>query len=79
MGQGHQPARTAAAPSLLVSEPPSHTRYRKLVTRVFSVRAVEALRSRTEEIAAQLLDELPSHADATGGSTWSSTTARCSR
>ncbi|WP_344007804.1 cytochrome P450 [Nocardioides lentus] len=53
-------------PSLLVSEPPSHTRYRKLVTRVFSVRAVEALRSRTEEIAAQLLDELPSHADAHG-------------
>ncbi|MCH1865051.1 cytochrome P450 [Nocardioides sp. CFH 31398] len=53
-------------PSLLVSEPPSHTRYRKLVTRVFSVRAVEALRARTEEIAAQLLDELGSHADARG-------------
>jgi cytochrome P450 len=45
-------------PSLLVTEPPDHTRYRKLVTRVFSVRAVERLRVRTEEIAADLLDSL---------------------
>lgn len=43
-------------PSLLVTEPPDHTRYRKLVTRVFSVRAVEQLRVRTEQIAADLLD-----------------------
>ncbi len=46
------------APSLLVSEPPDHTRYRKLVTRVFSVRAVEALRERTQQIADDLLDRL---------------------
>ncbi|MFL6173665.1 MAG: cytochrome P450 [Marmoricola sp.] len=45
-------------PSLLVTEPPDHTRYRKLVTRVFTVRAVEALRGRTEQIAHQLLDSL---------------------
>src|SRR4051794_38108740 len=45
-------------PSLLVTEPPDHTRYRKLVSRVFSVRAVERLRHRTEEIAADLLDGL---------------------
>lgn len=45
-------------PSLLVTEPPDHTRYRKLVTRVFTVRAVEQLRSRTEEIAHGLLDAL---------------------
>jgi cytochrome P450 len=48
-------------PSLLVTEPPDHTRYRKLVTRVFSVRAVENLRSRTEEIASDLLDRLAAH------------------
>ncbi len=42
-------------PSLLVTEPPDHTRYRKLVTRVFSVRAVDRLRARTEKIAAELL------------------------
>jgi cytochrome P450 len=45
-------------PSLLVTEPPAHTRYRKLVTRVFTVRAVEQLRHRTQEIADQLLDSL---------------------
>jgi cytochrome P450 len=45
-------------PSLLVTEPPDHTRYRKLVSRVFSVRAVERLRGRTQEIADQLLDSL---------------------
>ena len=43
-------------PSLLVTEPPDHTRYRKLITRVFSVRAVERLRQRTEQIASELLD-----------------------
>lgn len=46
-------------PSLLVTEPPDHTRYRKLASRVFSARAVESLRGRTEEIAAELLDTLP--------------------
>lgn len=45
-------------PSLLVTEPPDHTRYRKLVTRVFTVRAVQKLRERTEGIAAALLDDL---------------------
>ena len=45
-------------PSLLVTEPPDHTRYRKLVSRVFSVRAVERLRGRTEQIAADLLDQI---------------------
>jgi len=45
-------------PSLLVTEPPDHTRYRKLVTRVFTMRAVERLRERTEAIATELLDAL---------------------
>lgn len=45
-------------PSLLVTEPPDHTRYRRLVTRVFTARAVEKLRSRTEQIATELLDTL---------------------
>ena len=45
-------------PSLLVTEPPDHTRYRKLVSRVFSVRAVEQLRGRTEQIASDLLDRI---------------------
>ena len=45
-------------PSLLVTEPPDHTRYRKLVTRVFTARAVERLRERAEAIARELLDAL---------------------
>lgn len=45
-------------PSLLVTEPPDHTRYRKLVTRVFSVRAVEELRVRAEKVAHELLDDI---------------------
>jgi len=45
-------------PSLLVTEPPDHTRYRKLVSRVFSVRAVERLRGRARQIATELLDRI---------------------
>ena len=45
-------------PTMMHTDPPDHTRYRKLVTRVFSVRAVEKLRSRTEQIALDLLDRL---------------------
>jgi cytochrome P450 len=53
-------------PSMLVSNPPEHTRYRKLVTRAFSARAIAALRPRVEEIAEELLDEI---ASAPGGPT----------
>ena len=51
-------------PSLLVTEPPQHTRYRKLVSRVFTVRAVERLRTRAEQVAVELLDSM----DPTGSS-----------
>jgi cytochrome P450 len=47
-------------PSMLVTDPPEHTRYRKLVTRAFSARAVAAMRPRVEEIAEELLDEIAS-------------------
>lgn len=52
-------------PSLLATEPPHHTRYRRLVTRVFTNRAVQALRSRTEQIAEELLRAI--EADAAAG------------
>jgi hypothetical protein len=45
-------------PSLLSVEPPEHTRYRKLVSSVFTTRAVAALRDRVEETAKVLLDDL---------------------
>ncbi|MFT7840400.1 cytochrome P450 [Saccharothrix sp. BKS2] len=45
-------------PSLLVAEPPDHTRYRRLVTGVFTARAVEGLRGLAERTAHELLDAL---------------------
>jgi cytochrome P450 len=45
-------------PSMLAVDAPDHTRYRRLVTRAFTARRVTALRGRTEEIAAELLDSL---------------------
>jgi cytochrome P450 len=65
-------------PSLLVTEPPDHTRYRKLVTRVFSVRAVQKLEQRTEEIAAGLLDDLDKHVSESGGAPVDLVEAYCS-
>lgn len=49
-------------PSLLATDPPDHARYRKMVTGVFTKRAVERLRGRTEEIAHALLDALEPYA-----------------
>lgn len=45
-------------PSLLSVEPPEHTRYRKLVSSIFTPRAVAALRERVEQTAATLLDNV---------------------
>ena len=45
-------------PSMLVTEPPHHTRYRRLVSKVFTARAVEGLRPSVEKIAGQLLDKM---------------------
>ncbi|WP_024445622.1 cytochrome P450 [Mycolicibacterium iranicum] len=47
-------------PSLLSIEPPDHTRCRKLVSSVFTTRAVAALRDRVQQTADALLDELDS-------------------
>jgi cytochrome P450 len=43
-------------PSLLAVDPPDHTRYRKLVSKVFTPRALEGLRPRIRELAHTLLD-----------------------
>jgi cytochrome P450 len=65
-------------PSLLVTDPPDHTRYRKLVTRVFSVKAVQRLTHRTEEIAAGLLDDLDKQVSDSGGGPVDLVQAYCS-
>jgi cytochrome P450 len=43
---------------MLVVEPPDHTRYRRLVSKVFTARAVEQLRPQVQAVADELLDEL---------------------
>ncbi len=44
--------------SMLFMDPPDHTRLRGLVARAFTPRRIEALRSTTEAIAAELIDGL---------------------
>lgn len=50
-------------PSMLALDPPEHTRYRRLVARVFTPRAIAGLASRVEQVAEELLDRLPAHCD----------------
>ncbi len=44
-------------PTVLNSDPPTHTRLRSLVNRAFTPRAIEALRPHIEDVTATLLDE----------------------
>jgi len=46
-------------PMMILMDPPEHTRLRKLVSRSFTLRRMEELRPRIEEIASELLDALP--------------------
>ncbi|MFF4543988.1 cytochrome P450 [Streptomyces sp. NPDC001435] len=46
---------------LLVADPPQHTRLRGLITRAFTMRRVEELRPRIQEITDRLLDEMLPH------------------
>ncbi len=55
---GRGPLGPVEPPSMLAVDAPDHTRYRKLVSRAFTAKAVAALRSRTEEIADGLLSGL---------------------
>ncbi|MBO0890692.1 MAG: cytochrome P450 [Acidothermales bacterium] len=47
---------------MLETDPPDHTRLRKLVNRAFTARRIEALRPRVREIVAGYLDELAASA-----------------
>lgn len=60
-------------PSILGMDPPEHTRLRSLVTKAFTVRTVETLRPRVQEIIDELLDsmiEAGSPADLTQSLAW---------
>jgi cytochrome P450 len=60
------PLSPGEPPSMLAVDPPDHTRYRKLVTRAFSARAIAALRERVARIADDLLDAMAAKAHADG-------------
>ncbi|KIF71088.1 cytochrome P450 [Streptomyces sp. AcH 505] len=45
-------------PHVLISDPPDHTRLRKLITREFTARRVESLRPRVQQITDELLDAM---------------------
>jgi cytochrome P450 len=55
---GRGPLGPVSPPSMLSVDAPDHTRYRKLVTRAFTAKAVARLRTRTEEVASGLLDAM---------------------
>src|SRR3954454_18050333 len=47
----------AEPPSMLAVDPPDHTKYRRLVSKVFTARAVAAMEPRVGQIAHELLDD----------------------
>jgi cytochrome P450 len=63
---GQWPLSPVQPPSMLAVDPPDHTRYRKLVTRAFSAKAIAELNTSVEQIAEELLDELDAAADDAG-------------
>ena len=67
------------APSLLSVEPPEHTRYRTLVSSVFTARAVAQLRDKVQVTADGLLDALERRRAATGAEVVDLVEAYCSK
>ncbi|MGK5111100.1 cytochrome P450 [Geodermatophilus sp. CPCC 205506] len=61
---GNDPAATGVAepPSMLVVDPPDHTRYRRLVSRAFTPRATAAAEPVVRRTAEALLDDLAARA-----------------
>ncbi|GGM94281.1 cytochrome P450 [Lentzea pudingi] len=58
------PEQRAEAPGpavemMVLMDPPDHTRLRRLVSRVFTTRRMEALRPRVEQLSRELVDALP--------------------
>ncbi len=46
-------------PMMILMDPPGHTRLRKLVSRSFTLRRMEELRPRVQQLARELIDALP--------------------
>jgi cytochrome P450 len=61
-GWRDSPASTFMHTSLLYRNPPDHTRLRRLVSKVFTARRIEALRPRIEQFVTRVLDTLETQA-----------------
>lgn len=55
--------RRAVTRSLLMLDPPDHTRIRRLVSKAFTPRMIERVRPRVEELVDELLDSMERRAD----------------
>jgi cytochrome P450 len=55
---GDQSGYAAVSQHMLGADPPDHTRLRRLVAAAFTIRRIEALRPRIEQIADELLDAM---------------------
>jgi cytochrome P450 len=62
LGRWRRPIGPVDPPSMLVVDPPEHTRYRRLVSKVFTPRAIEALRPRITDVCDEILDRIEAHA-----------------
>ncbi len=58
------PPNPVEPPSMLVIDPPEHTRMRKPVSSAFTPRAIGRLRDRVETVTAELLEALPANGSA---------------
>ncbi|MBO0854198.1 MAG: cytochrome P450 [Nocardia sp.] len=58
------PPNPVQPPSMLVIDPPEHTRMRKPVTSAFTPRAIRRLNDRVESVTLELLDALPDNGSA---------------
>lgn len=56
-----EPLHNALTRHMLATDPPDHTRLRRLVSRVFTARRTESLRPRVQQITDGLLDDMGSH------------------
>jgi cytochrome P450 len=66
LGRWRAPIGPVDPPSMLVVDAPDHTRYRRLVAKVFTARQIEGLRPRIEQCCAELLDGLAAAARGAG-------------
>jgi cytochrome P450 len=66
LGQWRRPIGPVDPPSMLVVDPPEHTRYRRLVSKVFTPRAIDALRPRIVELCEEILDRIDARAAVDG-------------